>query len=70
MTEGVLPDVSSNSEIRPDERDEAIIELAHVARELLNGVIDKGEIPASIYGALRNKIEYYASRGRSQEASG
>jgi hypothetical protein len=49
------------SDGRPDERDQAITELAHVARSLLDGVIEQGEMPKSVTAALRNKIEHYAA---------
>lgn len=44
------------------EQDEAIIELANVARGLLERLDELNDSPISIRRAIRNKIEYYASR--------
>ena len=44
-----------------DDKDEAIIELAHVARKLLEQLCTDGTVYGIFAEAITNKIDYYAS---------
>jgi hypothetical protein len=48
----------------PQRDENAVLELANVARNLLTRLTEiDTELPGSIREALSNKIEYYAARG-------
>lgn len=50
-------------EARTQGKDEAIVELAHVAGCLLDRLTEvDAELPGIFREAIRNKIDYYASR--------
>lgn len=44
-----------------DNKDEAIIELARMARLLLEQIVLDGKCPGILHNAITNKIDYYAS---------
>ncbi len=46
-----------------DDKDVAIRELAHVARELLKGLHEVQPVPGIFMEAITNKIDYYARFG-------
>lgn len=48
-----------------DERDEAIIELAHVAEKLVEALREAGKLPGIFGEAITNKIDYYRSFART-----
>ena len=48
-----------------DEKDEAIKELAHVARVLLEGIQANMVVPSIFAQVLAHKIDYYASRAEA-----
>lgn len=49
-----------------DKRDEAIIELAHVADCLLEYIKESHEIPGVFQEAIENKIDYYRRMVRNE----
>jgi len=53
-------DGAGGAPIAPDPKNQAIEELAHVARALLS---DRKDLPGVVRVALENKIDYYAAFG-------